>query len=167
MQFSLKLDARFLKKSYARRMFYGAWKLGVAYVFMLVFVAFNYSEPKLRGPCIFFLAVIGLGTAIFAAAWYRQSKVLDDWVQRQGDAPVVYTLSEETVESASQMGSTKLKWDAFSGLTISEFDTLLLFPRSAGALTLPTEQVPAPALDYLKARFAAAGKKVEDQRKRG
>ncbi|HOG92669.1 MAG: hypothetical protein BWX86_00559 [Verrucomicrobia bacterium ADurb.Bin122] len=166
MQFPLKLDARFLKRSYAKRMFYGAWKLAIAYLFILIFVGVSYSDPELRGWCIFFLAVAGVGTAIFVAAWIRQSKSIDDWVSRQGDAPVVYALSEGEVESTSQVGSTKLKWDAFSGLMISDFDTLLLFPRSAGALTLPTDQVPSSAIEYLKARFTAVGKKVEDKRKK-
>ena len=167
MQFPLKLNARFLKRSYAKRMFYGAWKLAVAYLFILIFVGVSYSDPELRGWCIFFLAIAGVGTSIFVIAWVRQSKSIDDWIRRQGDAPVIYSLSEEVVESASEVGSTKLKWDAFSSLTISDFDTLLIFPRSAGALTLPTDQVPSSALEYLKTRFAASGNKVEDKRKKG
>src|SRR5688572_17159310 len=116
MQFPLKLDARFLKKSYARRMFYGAWKLAVAYLFILVFVGVSYSDPELRGWCIFILAIAGVGTALVAFAWFRQSRSIDAWVNSQGDAAVVYAQSEEVVESTSQVGSTKLKWDAFSGL---------------------------------------------------
>jgi hypothetical protein len=165
MQFSIKLDARFLKRSYAKRMFYSAWKLAVAYLFILIFVGFSYTDPAMRGWCIFFLAIAGVGTAIFITAWFHQSKSIDEWLRRQGDAPVSYALSEEFVESTSQSGSTKLKWDAFSSLMISDFDTLLMFPRSTGALTLPTSQVPGPAVEYLKARFAAFGKRVEDKRK--
>lgn len=50
-------------------------------------------------------------------------------------------------------------------MVVSDFDTLLMFAGAAGALTLPSEQVPADALDYLKNRFTAFGKKVEDKRK--
>jgi hypothetical protein len=166
MQFPVKLDGRFLKKSYARRMFYGLWKLALAYLVILIFVGTSYSDPKTKGFCIFLLAVVGLGTSIFIFAWLRQAKWIEDWASKQGEAPVSYALSEEAVESASQLGSTKLKWEAFSTLVISDFDILLVFPRSAGALTLPTEQMPGAAIDYLKNRFTASGKKVEDKRKR-
>lgn len=165
MQFPLKLDARFLKRSYAKRMFRGLWKLAAAYLFILIFVGFSYSDPNLRGWCIFFLAVVGVGAAIFVAAWFRQSRSIDDWVSRQGDVPITYVLSEEAVEGTSQVGSTKLKWDAFSSLVITDYDTLLVFPRSTGALTLPTDQVPSTAIEYLKGRFSAFGKKIEDKRK--
>jgi len=164
MKFSVRLSAAFLKRSFSRRIFYDAWKLGIAYLAILVGSFVGYRDPEFRTYAIFGFSLIGLGTALFGAIWIQQSKVIGDWMRRQGDAQVVYSLSEESVETASSVGSSKLRWDAFASLAITEFDTLLKFPR-AGVLTLPTEQVTAEAMEYLKERFLAHGKKVEDRRK--
>jgi hypothetical protein len=167
MEFPLKLSAGFLKKSYARRMFYDLWKLALAYIAILVFVCTRYGEPAFTGWAIFFLSVMGLGVVIFSGVWFHQAKSIDGWIRSQGDAPIRYALSEDAVETTAQMGSTKLKWDAFAGLTITDFDTLLTLPQRGGALTLHTDQVPREAIEYLKDRFKAHGKKIEDKRRKG
>jgi hypothetical protein len=165
MKFSLQLNADFLKKSCARRIFYDLWKLGLAYVAILVFVISRWGEPDFNGWAVFFLTLVGLATMIFAVAWFQQAKRIDDWIQSQGAAPVIYTLSDETVETTAETGSTKLKWDAFAELSIADSDILLKLPRRSGALTLDTQQVPREAIEYLKNRFQAHGKKIEDKRK--
>lgn len=109
---------------------------------------------------------MGVATLIFASAWFRQAKSIDSWVRNQGEAAIVYALSDAAVETTSQAGSTKLKWETFSELVVSDFDTLLKFPNRNGALTLDTGQVPPSAIEYLKARFRAHGKKIEDKRKK-
>lgn len=166
MQFSIRLTKSFLKRSYARRMFCNSWKLAIAIV--LIFVSFVLHGAILISDAssVFALSSIGFALLIFGAAWLRQSKMIDDWIRAQGDAPVVYVLSEESVESSSTMGSMRLKWDALYRITITNCDTLLHFQR-LGALTLPTDQVPVEAMDYLKGRFRAHGKRVEDKRKGG
>jgi len=167
MKFPLKLSAGFLKKSYARRMFYDLWKLALACVAVLAFVWSRYNEPGFNGWAVFFLTLIGLTVGIFTAAWFHQAKQIDYWIRAQGDAPIVYALSEETVETTAQTGSTKLNWDAFAELAITDFDTLLKFPKRGGALTLHTKQVPREAIEYLKDRFQAHGKKIDDKRRKG
>jgi hypothetical protein len=164
MQFPLKLTAQFLKRSYARRMFRGWWKIVIA---TLVAVALATADA-MRGPLsitsVFALSALGLYLVIAGIAWFRQSRALDEWLRRQAGAPVIYSLSEETIESAAEVGSTKLKWDAFRSLAISDFDTLLVFPYH-GALTMPTDQIPGEALEFLKTQFFSHGKKVEDTRR--
>lgn len=147
-------------------MFYDLWKLALAYVAVLIFVCSRYGEPGFTGWAIFFLTVMGLAVVIFSASWFHQTKSIDGWIRSQGDAPVIYALSEEAVETTAQTGSTKLKWDAFAELTITDFDTLLKLPQRGGALTLQTSQVPREALQYLKDHFHAHGKKIEDKRKK-
>lgn len=164
MKFSVHLSAAFLKKSFSRRVFYDAWKLAIAYVAILAGSIVGYGDPEFRTCAVFGFSLAGLGTALFGAIWIHHAKVIGDWLRRQGDAPVVYSLTEESVETTSSIGSSKLSWDAFTGLTITEFDTLLKFPR-AGVLTLPTEQVTVEVMQCLKERFQAYGKKIEDRRK--
>ena len=165
MQFPLYLDATFLKKSYARRMFHGWGKLAIAVVLVLVSTALSAGEDHLSAWSVFGLIAVGLAGLIFGVAWHRQSKAIDDWIRAQGKAPVIYALSEDLVETTSAIGSTKLKWDAFRGMAITDEDTLLLFPHS-GALTLPTRQVPSEAIEFLKKRLLAHDKKIKDKRKK-
>jgi hypothetical protein len=148
-------------------MFHDRWKLAAAYLAVLVLVALNFGDPAFRGWAVFFFTLIGLGSLVFSVAWFTQAKGIDDWVSRQGDAPIHYVLSDETVETISQAGSAKVTWDSFAELAVTDFDTLLKFPRRAGVLTLDTAQVPAGAIEFMKERFRAHGRKVEDARKRG
>ena len=164
MQFPLHITAAFLKRSYARRTYRGWWKvLASVSVIVLMWIA---DETGTHTGLIFVMSMLSLYVVLGAIAWFRQLRAIRDWLQMQGDAPVIYSISEETVEASSAIGSTKLKWDAFKKITVSDFDTLLVFSYH-GALTLPTAQVPKEALDFLKTRFAAHGKKVEDKRKLG
>jgi hypothetical protein len=166
MQFPLSLSAAFLKRSYARRMFSGWWKLVIAALVALVAAAWEIRGGAIGMFSVFAIAALVLYVVIAAIAWRRQSKALDEWLRHQAGAPVVYSLSDEAIESSAEVASTKLKWEAFHSLSISDFDTLLGF-SSHGALTLPTEQVPVEALEFLKKQFLAHGKKVEDKRKTG
>jgi hypothetical protein len=166
MQFSLNLSAAFLKRSYAKRMFSGWWKILIAAVVVGVVTIWEVRSGSIGMFSVFAISALGFYLVIAAVAWRRQSKALDEWLRLQAGAPVVYSLSEEVIESSAKVGSTKLKWDAFRSLSISDFDILLEF-SSHGALTLPTEQVPVETLEFLKKQFLAHGKKVEDKRKKG
>jgi hypothetical protein len=166
VKFSLNLDASFLKKSYARRIFRGRWRLAVAVIMIGAGVYAARGDSSLSALSVVGLTAIGFAILVYGAAWFRQSKVIDAWIRSQGDAPLIYLLSEDSVETTAVVGSSKLKWDAFSTLSITDEDTLLVFPRE-GALTLPTRQVPAEAMEFLKQRFLAHGKKITDKRNRG
>jgi len=147
-------------------MFGDWWKMAIAAAVLIVVAVWELRHGAIGVISIIALSVLALYLAICAFAWFRQSKALDDWLRKQAGAPVVYSLSETTIESSSEVGSTKLKWDAFRSLSISEFDTLLKFPHH-GPLTLPTDQIPVEALEFLKKQFVTNGKKVEDRRKTG
>jgi hypothetical protein len=166
MQFPLKLTAQFLKRSYARRMFRGWWKITIATVVAAVVVTADAMRGPLGITSIFVLCALGFYFVIAGVAWFRQSRALDEWLRQQAGAPLIYSLSEETIESTAEVGSTKLKWDAFRSLAISDFDTLLVFPHQ-GALTMPTDQIPREAIEFLKKQFLSHGKKIEDKRKKG
>jgi hypothetical protein len=166
MQISITLTAGFLKKSYAKRIFRSWWKFLIAFAMITVSVVADLRSGQFGPLSAFGVSAVGFCVLIYGLAWFRQLKALNDWLKKQGSAPVTYTISAEAVESTSEVGSAKLKWDAFSRLTISDLDVLLFFQRS-GALTLPTQQVPQEALEFLKQQFLTHGKKVEDKRKRG
>ncbi len=165
MQFSVKLSAKFLKRSYAKRLFPHRWLGAIA----VVAVGYAAASQAIRGGFSFFpifgVSLIAFYLLICGVALIQQSRALDDWREKQGEAPVLYSLCEDSIESFSQIGSTKLKWSAFRSLAITEFDTLLMF-SARGALTLPTDQIPGEALEFLKKQFSAHGKKITDARKK-
>lgn len=163
MQFSVQITAGFLRRSHGRRLFRHPWRLVLAVVLVGLSVGMDLRDGHLENWSVLCLSAVAFGVLIFAIGWHRQSKVIDDWCQKQGDAPVVYSLTESEIEAVSQMGSMRLKWDAFSHLKISEWDTLLHFGRGS-ALTLPTAQVPAEAMNFMKQQFVSHDKKVEDAR---
>jgi hypothetical protein len=165
MQFPVKLSAKFLKRSYAKRLFPHWWLGAIA----VVAIGYAVVSQVMRGGLSFFpifgISLIVVYLLICGVAWLRQSRALDDWREKQGETPVLYSLSEDSIESVSEVGSTKLKWSAFRSLAITEFDTLLML-SAHGALTLPTDQIPDDVLEFLKKQFSAHGKKVTDARKR-
>ena len=144
-------------------MFGGWWKIAIAATLLGICVTLETTHGAISIVSILGLSAFVLYLIIAGVAWLRQSKALDEWLRQQEGAPVIYSLSDEAVETTARISSAKLKWDAFHRLSISDFDTLLLFSFH-GALTLPTDQVPVEALEFLKKRFLAYGKKVEDRR---
>jgi hypothetical protein len=166
IQFSLELTPEFLKRSYARRIFSGWWKIALAAAAIGLIVIWEVRHGPIGMITVFALSALSLYIIVFSIVWFRQSRALDDWIRQQAGAPVIYSLSDATIETSSGVGSTKLKWEAFRRLSISETDTLLMFSQH-GALTLPTGQIPLEALNFLKKQFVTHGKKVEDRRKTG
>ena len=166
MQFPIRLTARFLKRSYVRWLLHGWWKVLIAVSFVAVKLVPEAIRGELSGLSYVGVSALGVLALVMLGAWVRQSRFLGDWIRRQGDAPVIYTLTDEAVKSTSALGGLKLKWDVFDRLTISDFDTLLEYSWPS-ALTLPTDQVPAAALELMTSRMLACGKPVDDRRRSG
>lgn len=165
MQFSLQLTASFLKRSYARRMFYRWWAIALAVAVTVGIVTMDWLNGSLSAVSIFALSALAFYAAIAGLAWLRQSRALDAWLRMQDGAPVVYSLTPETVESRSAQGAVQLQWAAFRLLVIDDFDTLLVL-RTPGALTLPTAQIPAEALAFMQQQIRLHGGRVQDRRPR-
>lgn len=166
IQFPIRLTGEFLKRSYARWLLRGWWKVLIAVSFVTVKVVPEAIRGELSGLSYVGVSALGVLALVILGAWIRQSRFLGDWIRRQGDAPVIFTLTDEAVESTSALGGVKLKWDVFDRLTINDFETLLEYSRP-NALTLPTSQVPAAALELMKSRMLAHGKAVDDRRRSG
>jgi hypothetical protein len=164
MEFPLTITPAFLKRSHARRIFRHWLRLVLASVLILIAVGMDVRRGQLGSISAVGLSAIGFCVLVYGATWIRQVMAIREWARRQGTASVVYALSEATVKATSEMGGTELKWEAFSGIVVTDFDTRLVFSRN-GALTLPTDQIPPEALDFMKKQLGAHGKKIEDQRK--
>jgi hypothetical protein len=164
MEFPLTITGGFLKRSHAKRIFRGKWflLLGVA----LIVTGLAWGDPGESVDAVDQFGIISLIflVAFFSIAWFKQVASINDWVRKQGSDPVIYRLSEDFIEAASNLGSSKLKWEMFHRLVISDLDLLLMFSRNA-ALTMPTDQVPSEAIDFLVTKFTNHSLKIEDRRK--
>ena len=159
MDFEVILTSNFLKKSYFRRLFRSWWKLLIAFVLILFSVILDLRSGTFDQVSTIGLTAMGICIIIYSAVWCKHQKYIKEFTSKQGDAPVAYRLTDETIEAESLLGVTKLKWDAFKMLRIQDFDTMLEFTYS-GALTLPTTQLNNEILDFLKDRFSVHGKKI-------
>ncbi len=157
MEFEVKITEAFLKKSHFRRLFRNWWKLCIAFLMIMVAITFDLKSGEIGRISVSGITIIGFCVIIYSVVWTRQTRSIRDWTERQKDKPVRYWLTEESIESESAFGSTKLKWDVFKRLSIRPLDTLLEFPR-AGALALPTSQLRSEVLDFMAERFSAHGK---------
>jgi hypothetical protein len=154
MTFTITLKREFLKRAYARRIFGDSWKLGIALIALVIGAVILFDNPETKGWALLFagVALVGVGTLI--SAWLIQCRQINKWADRQGDAPVHYTVDNEWIETSSLSGSNKLKIDVFERLEVDE-DTISLFYSRMGALTLPLAQVPKEAFDAIEASFIA------------
>ena len=159
MKFEIIVTQNFLKKSYFQRIFRNWWKLAIAFCMILFSVLLDLKSESLSSVSTIGLTIMGLCILIYSFAWYKQLKFIKEFIAKQGDTPIVYKLSNETVETESLLGESKLKWDSFKSLRIQQLDTLLEFSGS-GVMTLPTNQLNNEILKYLQDRFTAHGKRI-------
>jgi hypothetical protein len=95
---------------------------------------------------------LGIQWLIFVAIYLRQRRAIGDWARQQGDAPVHYSLKDETIYAKSNLGSSELKWTVFREL-IEHDDCLLLGFSRGNHLTLTRADVPAEALEFMRQKF--------------
>ena len=163
MTASFNITREFLRRSHLKRLFRRWWLIAIALVLILPSVIGDLKVGGLSGTSIFALTAVLILVLRFAVSWRRSSNSIDDWVRQQGDEPVHYSFSSDSVTSKSAVGETTLKWSAFSCLKVSPFHVLLEFPRKQGALTMPTEQMNSEVLQYLVATFKKHGLRVESR----
>ena len=138
-------------------MFRRWWLILIAIAMILPSVIGDLRTGALSGVSTFGVAAVAILILLYAVAWYRQARSIDDWISKQGDVPVQYQFDTDSVTAESTIGKTTLKWSAFRQLTITSFHLLLEFPRGQGALTLPAEQVTPDVCAFISDRFSENG----------
>ena len=156
MHFEILITKDFLKKSYSRRLLRNWWKLGIAFCLIFCAILLDFMSEEVGRISTIGLTVMCICILVYSAIWYKQLRFINDFLARQGETPVKYRLTTETIEAESLLGESKLKWHAFRRLRIRDLDTLLELPY-AGALTLPTNQLNREILEFLQDRFSAHG----------
>lgn len=148
-------------------MFRRWWLILIAIAMILPSVIGDLRVGALSGASAFGAAAVAILILRYAVAWYRQARSIDDWISKQGDVPVHYQFSTDSVTVESVIGKTTLKWIAFRQLTITSFHLLLEFPRGQGALSLPAEQVTTDVCSFISDRFSENGMSIKKETNKG
>ncbi len=147
--FDVRVSQRDADTALRRFILRGAgWGAVVAVVLCLAYVAHDFTDGDISHLGVAILTLIlflGLG---YIAAYVVRRRQMADLLNRIGDGPVSYRLSESEISTQSSLGSSALKWEMIKKLWIDPDLTLVSYARN-GYTTIPTDQIPPTALDFL------------------
>lgn len=153
MEFDVHITESLLHRVVVRRLFRG-WPLTLtAAVLILIGVGTELSIGHLSTVSAVGLTALGIYVLLYGVYYIRQCRTIADWKRLQGDDPVHYVLSDETLRAKSNLGSTELKWHVFKELR-EHPDFILLGLNRVSHLTLPTADIPPDALAFIRQKFA-------------
>lgn len=154
IEFDVQITGALLHRVMLRKLF-RRWPLTLAAMALVgVGIYSELGRGHLGRFSVFGLTAIGLQLLFYTMYYVRQRQAIADWKRQQGDDPVHYQLTTESLTARSNLGSSELRWNAFREL-IEYPDYLLLgFGRTAH-FTLPRAGVPEEALEFIRERFAS------------
>lgn len=154
MEFDVRITEALLRRVAMRRLL-RRWPLKlIAVALILIGVGFDIAKAGLGAVSVAGLTILGFSLLIYGAYYVRQTRSIAEWKRLQGDAPVHYILSPESLKATSNLGGTELRWNVFREL-LEHSEFLLLGIGSSGHLTLPRNDVPPKALAFIRERFAS------------
>lgn len=152
LEFDAHISEKLLLRLTQRRLLRRWPRLLIAVALVGVGLVLDSRSEHWSAVSIMGVTVMALLLFIYAAVYVKQMRALAAWKRMQGDAPVHYSLSEETVHARSNLGATELKWRVFRKL-VEWPDSFLLYYSSDNHLTLPREEVPAEVVDFIRQKF--------------
>lgn len=160
MEFDVHITAALLHRVGVRRLF-RRWPLDLgAMLLILIGVSPDIAKGHFGIISTVALTICGFKIVIYAASYFRLRRSVADWERLQGDAPVHYQLTSDTLRAQSNLGRSELRWSVFREL-LEHRDFLLLGLGRSGLLTLPVSDVPAEAHAFIRERFASHGLPVK------
>ncbi len=154
MEFDVHITGAFLRKV-ARRRLLRRWPLDLtAGALVVTGIWLGPAGSRWGAGSVFGLTALGFLLLFYGANYLRQRRSIADWTRMQGDAPVHYHLTPESLRATSNLGGSELRWSAFREL-MEHPDFLILSLGSSGRLTLPRAEVPPEALAFIHERFAS------------
>lgn len=164
--FDVRVSQRDADAALRRFILRGAgWGTAVAVVLCLAYVVHDISDGAIShlGVAILTLILI-LGIGCIAACIVRKRQMAD-LLDRLGESPVSYRLSESQISTQSSLGSSALKWEMIRKLWIDPDLTLVFYARN-GYTTIPTDQIPPAALDFLASQVRQFNGTILDNTRR-
>lgn len=152
IDFDVHISEILLRRVALRRIF-RRWPLTlIATVLIGYGIVFDLRRGQWTPLSIIGATALGIQWILYIVLYLRQRRAIADWARQQGDAPVHYSLKDETICARSNLGSSELKWVAFREL-IEHEDCLLLGFARGNHLTLTRSDVPAEALEFMRQKF--------------
>ena len=156
MEFDVHITEALLRRVAVRTMF-RRWALSLAAAVLIgIGVSIDLVRGSLGTVSIMGISALGFLLLVYAGYYVRQRQMIAEWKRLQGDAPVHYILTAETVRATSNLGSTELRWHVIRELR-EHADYILLGLGRSGHLTLPREEIPPAALEFIRERLSMAG----------
>ena len=164
--FDVRVSQRDADTALRRFIFRGAgWGTLVAAILCLAYVAYDFSDGALGYLGIGIIALLLILILVYVAAFVTRKKQMTELLRKIGDAPVSYQLDDVEIATKSPMGSSTLKWEMIKKLWIDPDLTLVFYARN-GYTTIPTQQIPADALDFLVSQVERVGGSILDNKRR-
>ena len=152
IDFDVHITEDLLRRVALRRIF-RRWPLTLIAILLIGYgIMFDIRRGQWTTLSTIGATALGIQWLLFVAIYLRQRRAIGEWARQQGDAPVHYSLKDETICAQSNLGSSELKWTVFREL-IEHDDCLLLGFSRGNHLTLTRANVPAEALEFMRQKF--------------
>lgn len=134
-------------------------RLSVALLLLLVPVIMEAKRGEFGNFSILAATLVAFSLVTFGAAYFALARRAKAKCTTIGDGKTTYTLTDETIEAKSLLGSMALVWSAVTEVRRYR-DLVLVGFRGAGYSTIPAAQISEEALKFLVERARAAGAKI-------
>jgi hypothetical protein len=157
--FEVQIERPMLRRAWNAWCFAGGrgWRLLLAFTAFVVFGVFQSGARDTVTTAI--LTAGSLAFLMFAVLYVLGLRRAISKSETLIDGKAQYTLTEETIEATSAMGSISLAWSALGEVRRSG-DLVLLGFRGAIYSPLPAKQIPEAALAFLIDRARGAGARI-------
>ena len=159
--FDVQIDPEMMRRAWNVWFFRGRrlGRLAIAFLILLAAIVMEVSSGHFGTMSVIFATVLGFTILIYGTAYFVGVRRAIAKREAIVDGRASYTLTDETIEAKSSLGSVALAWSAISEVRRHR-DLVLLGFRGAGYSTIPSAQIPEDALIFLVERAKANGAKI-------
>ena len=133
--------------------------LALACLLLVVSMLLGLSRGHFGTMSVISATVLTFAILVFGAAYFVGLRRALAKREAIVDGRASYTLTEETIEAKSSLGSMALAWPAITEVRRNH-DLILLGFRGTAYSTIPSAQIPDEALAFLVERARANGAKI-------
>lgn len=134
-------------------------RLAFACMILLASIAIEAGRGRFGTMSVVSVTILTFTVLIYATAYFVGLRRALEKREAIVDGKASYTLTDDTIEVRSSLGSVALAWSAISEVRRHR-DLVLLGFRGAAYSTIPSTQIPADALSYLVERAKANGAQI-------
>ncbi len=140
------------------------WETLLASILSIGYAIFDLTNGGKNFFGIGILVLFALFVAVYIIAYVTRKQQMAELLKQIGDEPIVYHLNDSGLGAESAMGNSHLKWEMLQKVWIYP-DLIMIFYAKNGYSTVPLEQIPSDALDFLTSEVKEAGGTIQDKRR--